>query len=1283
MWCDIVDFTRLANALGNTGQHGVERLHAVLSAHYDALLNRIAHHGGEPQIFVGDAVMVAWPCQSGTASQAVSRALTCASSIVASSPQSGDSQLPMHVHVSYGRLELLDLGDGARRHYVPIGDAVQDLHSITHVRAAGNVVVSTRAAQLIGLAADGAAALVMPTRGMELADSASPVSTAPAIEPIASSLEPWLPLPVTAWLDDPQLAWVAELRPVTVVFLRLANLDHLAADAAERFGELVAAVHEPLEQHEAVLSQIVVDEKGPSLLVYVGVPPRAHSDDPVRGIRLAFDLLSALTARSVHAQIGVTTGRGYCGIVGNDLRRHYTVLSNHVNLGARLMLLATVDSVLCDDETQRAACGELDFEPCGQLRVKGYDQPVPVWRPLRVCAVPHRARLVGRETELLALTEIPLRRRAEGAAVAVVGEVGIGKTLLLDALRERLGTQGCRVLHGAASRVAQDSPYFCWRPVFAQLLDCGAAEPTEQRERILAQLPPELSEQAALLNVLLPCDFPESPTLQSLSGTQRRDATRALFKGLLARAADDGNLLVTLEDTHLCDAASWQLIQDICSEPAGIFLVLTSRPASQRLGTLVGARRMELQGLDRGGVAALLSECLGAAQWGSDLQDWIMRRSGGHPFVVTALLRVLQERGTLQLIDGAALVDVASLDALELPHTIRGLITRRLDGLAPGPKLTLKVAAVLGKEFPAELLEKVHPLEAQRGTIATHLAALTDRGLIHPANDNGATHVFQHDLVREVAYGLLPHRHRCELHRLTADWYESQFGTHSPLHFATLAYHYEQAGAITRAVDYLELEAMRAFSAGLAGESVDLGRRAADLLGLDLPTDALHIQARIGTDLAEIATLLAERTPSQLLDLPALQDTRVERLIELLLRIGPLAFQSHRIELFALMAATALQLTLQHGNGPVSADVYSMYSVVHRSLTGDCIGGYRWSQLALELDQRAQGRLRGRVGFVHTWFHHHWAHPLRESCAIALDAAEAAFAAGDVLFGCFNLSGQVIYLAASGAPLAEVMQCAHAALDRNGGRVMNAAFHLIHELQVAKALAGLTTTPLCLSDAQYDETRDLASICNTELSNQIGYYFVSRVKLHAHAGDWTGALEWAHKATDLLPAFAGQVAEMELVYFHAIAALQHAATFEAGEASAWLASGKQHTERLRTWAQLVDGTQRSPDFEHRALLLEAELAAAHGELRAFDYEAAAARAVEHSYWNDAGLAHELLSRRLWMHGETQAARAAAARASDAYRRWGAMAKVELCSQLSESPAAPQLRIGVHLATHAE
>jgi hypothetical protein len=237
-------------------------------------------------------------------------------------------------------------------------------------------------------------------------------------------------------------------------------------------------------------------------------------------------------------------------------------------------------------------------------------------------------------------------------------------------------------------------------------------------------------------------------------------------------------------------------------------------------------------------------------------------------------------------------------------------------------------------------------------------------------------------------------------------------------------------------------------------------------------------------------------------------------------------------------------------------------------------------------------------------------------------------------------------------------------MERNGRRVLNAHYHLVLELQFAKALAGLTSAPLALGDAEYDEVRDIGSIVDTNLGNQIGYYLVTKVKLHLHAGDWSGALEWAARAHPMLPHFGGQPAEFELSQYRGLAALAAAAFGSAKTRQALVQEGRDCLERLRGW------DARNPAvFRHKADLLDGLLQAATGR------EADAARllgcaaeaAAAGGFLQDAGLTHEYLARCRRLFGDGAGAAASALAAREIFRVWGAGAKVRLLEEEFELP----------------
>jgi len=88
---------------------------------------------------------------------------------------------------------------------------------------------------------------------------------------------------------------------------------------------------------EGSLNKFLVDDKGLVFLMVFGLPPFVHIDDPVRACRACLEMTQVLMQMGLVGRIGITTGRVYCGVVGSDKRREYTVMGDTVNLSARLM----------------------------------------------------------------------------------------------------------------------------------------------------------------------------------------------------------------------------------------------------------------------------------------------------------------------------------------------------------------------------------------------------------------------------------------------------------------------------------------------------------------------------------------------------------------------------------------------------------------------------------------------------------------------------------------------------------------------------------------------------------------------------------------------------------------------------------------------------------------------------------------------------------------------------------------------------------------------------------
>jgi adenylate cyclase len=128
---------------------------------------------------------------------------------------------------------------------------------------------------------------------------------------------------------------------------------------------------------------------GDSLMVIFGSPV-SRDNDALRAVRCA--LAMQAKAREIDEQlqskpnlrlqtgIGIATGKVYSGIMGSLRRKEFTSVGMPVNLAARLQSMARGGETLLNEATHQAVCSEVRAEPLPAVRVKGVDDPMPVYR---------------------------------------------------------------------------------------------------------------------------------------------------------------------------------------------------------------------------------------------------------------------------------------------------------------------------------------------------------------------------------------------------------------------------------------------------------------------------------------------------------------------------------------------------------------------------------------------------------------------------------------------------------------------------------------------------------------------------------------------------------------------------------------------------------------------------------------------------------------------------------------------------------------------------------------
>ncbi|MEW5957938.1 MAG: AAA family ATPase [Chloroflexota bacterium] len=874
LFTDISGFTALTERLARQGPVGAEELSQLLNAYFSQLINLIVMHGGDVVKFAGDALLALWPAinENGRPDPARLAAATrqAAHCGLLARDQLNDypvtPEIRLSIKLTLGAGEILTMhlgGEYGRWEFLVTGAPLVQVGQAAAYAQAGDVLLSPEAwAQVEAIAAVAPAlspapegektvpnrhrgvirlqALRLPAPASETAAGQNTPALPPAVE---AGLRAYIPGAVLTRLAALQTDWLAELRRVTILFVNLPNLNY--AIPLEQAQSLMRTLQQEVYRYEGSINKLGVDDKGVTLVAAMGLPPLSHPDDPERGVRAAMTIQARLRQLGVKGAIGVTTGRVFCGSIGNDLRREYTMNGDVVNLAARLMQAATND-ILCDAVTYQAAWASLAFEPLPPIKVKGKAEPVAIYRPLgeKEGTIRRETIIIGREAERDRLEEyLQTLLRGGGGVILIEGETGMGKSRLVDDLLHQAETLGITRLVGGGDSIDKSTPYHAWRPIFKDIfkLETVPDDPAAQRAHILTQLQTELVPAqtpiaenrepgaasqvdhwlrlAPLLKAVLPLEWPENELTAQLSGKVRADNTHELLVHLLQQAVWRGQAagqpyLLVFDDAHWLDSASWALAQLVAQQVQPLLLVIVTRPMTDPIPPEYSQLRgdsktglITLARLSLNDTAAFVSECLEVNSLPESLAEFIYSKADGNPLFSEELTYALRDAGFITVSDGQCRLasNLAGLHDLRLPETVQGVITGRIDRLTPSQQLTLKVASVIGRVFEYDTLRAVHPIEADKIRLPEYLDTL-DRlditQLEEPEPD--LAYIFKQMTTQEVAYNMMLFSQRRELHRSVAAWYERTYAEDLSPFYSLLAYHWRAADVPAAAIEYLE-----------------------------------------------------------------------------------------------------------------------------------------------------------------------------------------------------------------------------------------------------------------------------------------------------------------------------------------------------------------------------------------------------------------------------------------------------------------------------------------------
>jgi DNA-binding SARP family transcriptional activator/predicted negative regulator of RcsB-dependent stress response len=484
----------------------------------------------------------------------------------------------------------------------------------------------------------------------------------------------------------------------------------------------------------------------------------------------------------------------------------------------------------------------------------------PVPRPhFKARPVPEylQSPLIGRAPEVERLQAIlDAARRGRGQLVLVQGEVGVGKTRLVQEVIE--SAPGTCLLVGHAYEADGTPPY---QPLIEAI---RSAHP------VLASLNPPipslwLQEVSRLVPEL------GARTMEAAGGATRgtypEEARSRLFEGIarfVTRLAQEGPVILALDDVHWADEASLEVLgyltRAVASERVLIVATYRGEEAGPSLHRLVRDLRrdglvtqIDVKRLTVDDITAMIRRMAGMEEGAERFSQRIYERTAGNPFFVIEVIKSLFEQGLLREETGGWATtweDFASdYRTLPLPLSVREVVEARLERLDEQTRLVLETAAVIRHPFTfstvylASGLSEIQALDA--------FDTLLRVGLIHEiaVDFEGSTYDFSHPLIREVAYHNLSGARRQHLHCRVGQALET---THLPSPNGVverLAYHFSLGGARDKALRYAIAAGHRARAVYAAESAIEHYTRALALR----PDAAAEAEVRAG--LGDVYTL--------------------------------------------------------------------------------------------------------------------------------------------------------------------------------------------------------------------------------------------------------------------------------------------------------------------------------------------------------------------------------------------------------------------------------------------
>lgn len=617
-----------------------------------------------------------------------------------------------------------------------------------------------------------------------------------------------------------------ERKLVTVLFADVSNFTGISEkldpeEVHQIMDGCFKILMDEIHRHEGTINQFT----GDGVMALFGAP-LAQEEHAQKACHTALSIQRSLSKYAekitkdyrvgFQMRIGLNSGPVVVGSIGDDLRMDYTAVGDTTNLASRMESMARPGAILVSKNTYRLTRDFFEFNPLGEVEVKGKEYPQEAFELTKVSEVETRieaaaakglTKFVGRKNSMDALVEACDKAHSgSGQVLGIVGEAGVGKSRLLLEFRNRLPQSEFTYLEGRCLHYGGSMPYVPMLDILRYYFDIKGddfehivkekmAEKVLQLDEGLKSVLPPLQE---ILSIKV-----EDEAYVNLEPGQKRERTFEALRDLLVRESQTKTLVLAIEDLHWIDKTSEEYLDYLIGwlANAKILLVLLYRPEyTHQWGSKSYYNRIGLDQLTAKSSTELVQAILGGGQMVPELRELILGKTSGNPLYMEEFTHTLLENGSIQRKENQYVLNRKASE-IQIPDTIQGIISARMDRLEDNLKRIMQVASVIGRDFAFRILQDITGV---REDLKSYLLNLQGLEFIYEKRlFPELEYIFKHALIQEVAYNSLLQKRRQEIHEKIGKAIEQIYMNRLEEFYEILAYHYLKATNHLKAYQYM------------------------------------------------------------------------------------------------------------------------------------------------------------------------------------------------------------------------------------------------------------------------------------------------------------------------------------------------------------------------------------------------------------------------------------------------------------------------------------------------